>query len=112
MKLYQIVPYHELKPRRRYYVRLPGSTEYHVGYFCDYDVPDRQEVAVFRHVDRFPDQSAYKMYTVSYEYFDRRHVFKRCVYEEEQARVRRTFYERRVVNQIVSHLLGHAVVVY
>ena len=119
--MYKVVEFRDLLPRRRYHVRMPGSTEYHVGYFCDYDISDVSpkryaensvEIAVFRHVDRFPSADSFKLYTVSYEYFDERNVFKRRVYEEEQARVRRHFFEKRVVNQIVSHLIGHAVLVY
>jgi len=112
MKLYQVVKFEGLSPRCRYYIRLPGVAEYHVGYFCDYDVKDLREVAIFRHVDRFPFSETIKMYTVSYEHFDERHIFKRCVDEGEQERVRRAFYEKRAVNQIISHLLGHPTVVY
>ena len=122
MKLYQVVAFDELLRRHRYYVKIPKEDDYHVGYFCDYDVIDPApflpfvetsgDVAVFRHVDRYPFSNSIKMYTVGYEYFDRRHVFKRCVHEEEQERVRRAFFEKRAVNQIVSYLIGHTVVVY
>jgi hypothetical protein len=113
MKLFQIVTFDDLKRFQRYHVLLPDRS--YMGYFCDYDVKYvsniqfDNDVAIF--IDKIPDPNLREI-RLRFEYFDRRIIFKRCVDEEEQAIVRRAFYEKKVVNQIISQLLGHAVIVY
>ena len=111
MKLFQIVPFDELKRYHRYHVLLPDSA--YVGYFCDYDVKNEEhfgedhDLAIC--INNLP---CLRPTILRFEFFDRRNIFKRCVDEEEQAIVRRAFYEKKVVNQIISQLLGHAAIVY
>jgi hypothetical protein len=82
------------------------APHYYIGVYTGKYENENQTILSFKQMKSvFVGRGVVAMY--SPQYFVSTRKYKRIVYETEQKRAYRAFFERRAVNQIVGEILGH-----
>lgn len=107
MMLYQLVTADELNTWNYYTVHGENQLGYYVGQFVF--LYKNENIAAFHHMKFVYYHGTLGNRPMVNRYYVevKAKIFKRLVYNEEQRAKYRAAFEKRAVEQIISHVLGH-----